>query len=100
MYLLSPRYDFIIIDTPPVNVVSDALPLIKKSDGVILVARELVITTKDFSKLLTNLQMIDAKILGVIYIGTDSTLPYYHGKSYYGRSYYHKYGKYSGYETE
>ena len=97
---LSERYDFILIDTPPVNVVSDALPLIKKSDGVILVAREFVITTKDFNKLLTNLNMIDAKILGVIYIGTDSTQPYYHGKSYYGRSYYHKYGKYSGYETE
>ena len=97
---LSTRYEFIIIDTPPVNVVSDALPLIKRSDGVILVARELVITTKDFSKLLTNLQMIDAKILGVIYIGTDSTQPYYHGRSYYGRSYYHKYDKYSGYENE
>lgn len=97
---ISPKYDFIIIDTPPVNVVSDALPLIKKSDGVILVARELVITEKDFGKLLTNLKMIDANILGIIYVGTDSTQPYYHKKGYYGRGYYHKYGKYSGYETE
>ena len=94
------KYDYIIIDTPPVNIVSDALPLIKKSDGVILVARELVITTKDFTKLITNLQMIDANILGIIYIGTDSTQPYYHKRSYYGKHYYEKYGKYSGYDTE
>ena len=95
---VSELYDFILIDTPPVNVVSDALPLIRKADGVILVAREFVITTKDFNKLLTNLKMIDANILGIIYIGTDSTQPYYHSKSYYGRGYYHKYGKYNGYE--
>lgn len=89
---LSEKYDYIIIDTPPINVVSDALPLVKSSDGVIVVARELVITSKDFNKLITNLKMIDASILGLIYIGTDSTQPYYHSKNYYG-----KYGKYDKY---
>lgn len=89
---LSTKYDFIIIDTPPVNVVSDALPLIRQSDGVVLVARELVITAKDFKKLVTNLELIKANILGLIYIGTDSTQPYYHSKNYFG-----KYGKYSQY---
>lgn len=89
---LSTKYDFIIIDTPPVNVVSDALPLIKQSDGVVLVAREMVVTNKDFKKLLTSLEMIKANILGLVYIGTDSTQPYYHSKDYYG-----KYGKYSYY---
>ena len=89
---LSTKYDFIILDTPPVNVVSDALPLIKQSDGVVIVAREMVVTNKDFKKLLVNLEMIKANILGLIYIGTDSTQPYYHSKDYYG-----KYGKYSYY---
>ncbi len=89
---LSTKYDFIIIDTPPINVVSDALPLIRHSDGVVLVARELVITAKDFKKLITNLDLIKANILGLIYIGTDSTQPYYHSKNYFG-----KYGKYSKY---
>lgn len=98
---ISSKYEFIIIDTPPVNVVSDALPLIRKSEGVILVAREKVITTKDFSKLLENLKMINANILGVIYIGTDSTQPYYHRTGYYGGKYYRKYyGKYQGYDIE
>lgn len=97
---IAEKYDYIIVDTPPVNIVSDALPIIKKSDGVILVARELVITTKDFQKLITNLQIIDANILGIIYIGTDSTQPYYHKRGYYNKSYYNKYGKYNGYDTE
>ncbi len=97
---INQKYDFIIIDTPPVNVVSDALPIIKKSDGVILVARELIISTKEFNKLITSLQMIEANILGVIYIGTDSTQPYYHRKGYYGKNYYHKYGGYNTYDSE
>lgn len=90
---LSKNYDYIIIDTPPINVVSDALPLIRNSDGVIVVARELVITSKDFGKLYNNLKMIKANILGLIYIGTDSTQPYYHSKNYFGR--YGKYAKYA-----
>ncbi len=97
---VSQKYEFIIIDTPPVNVVSDALPVIKRSDGVILVARELIITTKEFNKLITSLKMIEANILGVIYIGTDSTQPYYHRKGYYGKNYYHKYGGYNTYDSE
>lgn len=97
---LNEKYDFIIIDTPPVNVVSDALPLIRNSDGVVIVARELVITTKDFSKLISSLKMINANILGLIYVGTDSTQPYYHSKNYYGRyGKYAKYHNYSSYET-
>lgn len=91
---LSTKYDFIIIDTPPVNIVSDALPIVKRSDGVILVAREQVITTKDFSKLISSIEMIGAKILGLIYIGTDTTQPYYHRKGYYGKNYYDKYEEY------
>ena len=97
---LSQKYDYIIIDTPPVNVVSDALPLIRKSDGVVLVARELVITSKDFSKLVNSMNLIKANILGLIYIGTDSTQPYYHSKNYFGKyGKYTKYAKKHGYST-
>ena len=36
---LKQKFDYIIIDTPPINVVSDALPLLSLSNGVILVAK-------------------------------------------------------------
>ena len=32
-------YDLIVIDTPPLSAVSDALPLLRKVDGVIIVGR-------------------------------------------------------------
>jgi len=33
------RYDLIVIDTPPLTAVSDAFPLLKKVDGVVIVGR-------------------------------------------------------------
>ena len=59
-------YDYIIIDTPPINLVSDALPVIKKSDGVILVVRQNLSTHPEVERALSALQFIDAKILGFI----------------------------------
>jgi capsular exopolysaccharide synthesis family protein len=33
------KYDFVVIDTPPLTAVSDAFPLLKKVDGVVIVGR-------------------------------------------------------------
>jgi polysaccharide biosynthesis transport protein len=33
------RYDLVVIDTPPLTVVSDAFPLLRKVDGVVIVGR-------------------------------------------------------------
>lgn len=59
-------YDYIIIDTPPINVVADSLPLIKKSDGVLLVVRPYFNTHIELQKTIKSLQFIDAKILGFV----------------------------------
>ncbi len=87
---LETMYEYIIIDTPPVNVVADALPIIKQSEGVVVVARENVVTTDDLDKLLDSLNMIKANIFGIVYIGNDSNQPYNH-KYYYGNKYYGEY---------
>lgn len=63
---LEQRFDYIIMDTPPINIVSDALPLAKIADGVILVVRSKVTTYTELDKALKSLQFIDAKILGTI----------------------------------
>lgn len=70
---LSQRYEYIIIDTPPVNVVADALPLIKVSDGVILVTRQNYSTHGDIENAISKLQFIDAKILGVVVNGSSES---------------------------
>lgn len=91
---LEEHYDYIIVDTPPVNVVSDALPVIKKSDGVVLMVRSGMATYPDLDKAIHNLQFIDAKILGLVLNGVDTRSKGYGTKSGYGKyGYGYGYGK-------
>ncbi len=63
------EYDYIIIDSTPLNVVADALPVIKLCDGVVLVVREKISTYTELDAAIKKLELIDAKILGIIYNG-------------------------------
>ena len=66
-------YDYIILDTPPVNVVSDALPLAKISDGVVMVVRSNSSTYPELDKTIASLEFIGAKILGFVINFTENT---------------------------
>ena len=91
---ISSNFDYIIIDTPPINVVSDALPVIRESDGVILVVRSNQSTHPDIQRTLSTLEFIDAKILGFIVNFVDTGK----GKYSYGKYGRYRYGKFkSGY---
>ena len=90
---LEPQYDYIIFDAPPINVVSDALPVIKNSDGVLFIVRENLSTHKDLKESLASLELINANILGLVYLGNSASQPYYNRKSYRKyKSYYDGYG--------
>jgi capsular exopolysaccharide synthesis family protein len=90
---LEPLYDYIIFDAPPINVVSDALPIIKNSDGVLFIVRENLSTHKDLKESLAALELINANILGLVYLGNSATQPYYNRKSYRKyKAYYDGYG--------
>ena len=93
---ISKDYDYIIIDTPPINVVSDALPLIRESDGVVLVVRQNRTTHPELQKALQSLEFIDAKILGFVVNFVESKASKYGGK-YNKYGYKYSYGKYGGY---
>ena len=103
---ISKDFDYIIIDTPPLNVVSDALPLIRESDGIVLVVRDNQTTHPELQKALSSLEFIDAKILGFVVNFVESKAGKGNGSSYdsynYGgfgprRSYgYYGYGEYHG----
>ncbi|MGN0533521.1 MAG: CpsD/CapB family tyrosine-protein kinase [Eubacterium sp.] len=90
-------FDYIIIDTPPINVVSDALPLIRESDGVVLVVRSNQSTHPELQKALSSLEFIDAKILGFVVNFVESKANKYYSKGSYGR--YSKYNSYGTYGT-
>lgn len=85
---LKKKYDYILLDTPPVGMVTDAAILAAKSDGIILVVtsgKTHIDEAKRAKQLLLN---VDAKILGVVLNKVNR----------YEKGYYQKYYRY--YEDE
>jgi capsular exopolysaccharide synthesis family protein len=90
--ILSETYDYIICDTPPVSVVTDAAALSRFCDGVILVVRQKTSTREQVWAAKRNLDAVQANILGTIlscYDMSDDTQAvntYYGGYYHYGQS--------------
>ena len=63
---LEETYDYIIIDTPPINVVSDALVLSKCVTGYILVTRSGYTEHHALSLAMSNFELANIKPLGVV----------------------------------
>lgn len=79
---LSNKYDYIIFDTPPIGVVIDALPIIKQTDGVVVVVRDNVTDITDYKKTIEILERSEANIIGVIFNDVEPV-----GKRKYGGGY-------------
>jgi len=60
------KYDYIIIDTPPVNIVSDAVVLAAKTEGIVMVVQDKKTTHDEFKKAVMSLGFADARLLGVV----------------------------------
>ncbi len=92
---LRTQYDYVLIDTPPVLLVSDALALVEAVDGAILVCRQQVSFTSDIARALNTLQFSKANILGVVvndYKPPEAKKGKGHGKYRYYNSYGYNYG--------
>ena len=93
---LRTRYDYVIIDTPPVLLISDALALTPITDGTVLVCRHNVSYVSDVSRALSTLQFAKANVLGVVVndYKAPATGKFYGGykKYYYYNSYGYSYG--------
>ncbi|MCR1951314.1 CpsD/CapB family tyrosine-protein kinase [Clostridium sp. DSM 100503] len=63
---LKQKFDYIIIDTPPINLVSDALPLLSLSNGVILVAKYRKTKKKELLKAAKTIKNTSNNLLGVV----------------------------------
>ena len=74
MQELRRRYDYVLLDLPPVGEVSDALAVAEETDGMILVVRRGICTGKALVTAVTQLQSVNTRILGVIYnCGTEKS---------------------------
>lgn len=94
------KYDYIIIDTPPVNIVSDALSLIRQCDGIVLVVRPKYTAKKEVQRAIDQVNFVGGKILGVIANGVQEKKRGYGRYGRYGRYGYGRYGYGYGKEPE
>ena len=89
-------YDYIILDTPPVNIVTDSAVASRWADGVLFVVRAGQSERGAVSHAVEQLNYAKANLLGFILNGVDTeTTGYskYHYKRYgYSRYGYHRYG--------
>lgn len=92
---LQPQLDFILIDTPPVELVSDALSIAPMATSTIYVVRATETPVPVIRKGLSRLQRAGANVMGVIVNGLDfEDAQRYYGESVnggYGNTYYHGY---------
>lgn len=91
--LLKQYYEYIIIDTPPINMVSDALVIAPKTDGMVLIVQDYVTTHDQLKKSLSAIELANINLLGVIINGSENSKGAYK-KRYYKKSYYKGYGYY------
>jgi len=60
------EFDYVLIDTPPVNTVSDALILSGRADGVLLVLDAQHTRKRDLRQAIHKLGNVDANVIGTI----------------------------------
>lgn len=73
------RYDFIVVDSPPVVPVTDALTLTRLTDGTLVVAEYLTTRRVQLARALASLADVNARVLGVVLnrVRQDDPSPYY-----------------------
>ncbi|MGB8214212.1 MAG: polysaccharide biosynthesis tyrosine autokinase [Anaerolineales bacterium] len=87
---LHDQFNTVILDSPPTLLVTDALVLASRVDGVLLVIKPSVTKWAAFRQAIEQLQQVKANLLGIIVNDVNVN----HSRYYYYRGYYRqKYGK-------
>ena len=85
MASLREEYDYIFLDTPPVNTVTDVSLLAARANGAVLVVRQGVTEKEELAEAIHQLDFVKAKVLGIIF----NDVPVTGSKGYrYGRERY------------
>jgi capsular exopolysaccharide synthesis family protein len=87
------RYEYVIIDTPPLGLVSDVSMIGKKLDGVVVVTRHEYSNHKVLKRVLEQLKFAQCNILGFVLNDFAFSYSGYYGGKYGKKGYYgYKYG--------
>ncbi len=71
MASLSKKYDYILVDTPPVNAVSDACIVANVLDGVLYLVRQNKTEKESVKRGINQLNLVGAKLLGFVLNGIE-----------------------------
>ena len=95
------RFDFVVIDTPPMSVAPDVECIMELADASLLVVQQNMVQADVINHAITALQGAQSKLLGCV-VNNVYGVTLSHGGGYgygYGYGRYGKYGKYGGYGT-
>ena len=88
-------FDYVIIDTPPVNIVTDASVIAGKVTGYVIVVQSGKNHLRDVHDAVRQLESMNGNIVGLI-LNDPENKAEAHGSYYYKRYYNHEQGKYYG----
>ena len=91
---LKESYDYIILDTPPIQPVSDTLFLSQATDHNIIIARSKFTKLAGIKSAIKKLKNVNVKVDGLIFNDLDTSKASYYGYYQYG-GYYRKYKSYT-----
>lgn len=94
---LSAEYSVILIDTPPVNVVTDAMELAKYISGIVIVLRYGKTTNEDIDNAIKKIEFAQMNMFGFIMNDVKTKRSGYYSKYKYKDKYYYKKGYGYGY---
>ena len=94
---LEDKFTYIIFDTPPVNVVSDAILLNDHINGYFIIARADYSDVNELSVVFDNLSAVEANVFGIC---LTAVAPKSLNKNYSRYSKYSKYGRYVKYASD
>lgn len=89
---VSTQFDYVFVDLPPINILSDCLVLAWKTAGVVLVARQNQTTYDALQRAVESVKQAKGKVLGVVVNDVDDK------HKPYGYKYGKRDGKYGAYD--
>lgn len=66
---MSRKYDFVLVDAPPVNLVSDCCIIANMLDGIVLLARQNKARKDGVKQAINQLRLTNANVLGCVFNG-------------------------------
>ena len=93
--ILKVNYDYLIVDTPPIQPVSDTLFISQATDHNLLVVRSNSTKLVGVKSVIKKLSNVNSKVDGLIFNDLDTSKASYYGYYQYGGGYNGKYKSYS-----